>query len=250
MKEANKKKVEASKKEKAKEVPKKNIKQTAPKVEEPISKKGYEMIDIISPIFGMKEEKIETEKVTKKPSVKKSKKKDNSLIQVISPYYGNFEEKVVEEESEAILTSANEETEETIENIEESETTETVEDEEEKLPTVEDNLRNIANIVKEEQDQLKIIEERTGEFKLDFQNNGYKALQSIRNEYPLLQDISKSQMQYLSVSPHIEEQLMKIPNQSSMEVFVSLCMDQLENVESIKSEKGCLLYTSDAADEL
>ena len=31
---------------------------------------------------------------------------------------------------------------------------------------------------------------------------------------------------------------MKIPNQSSMEVFVSLCMDQLENVESIKSEKG------------
>ena len=99
--EANKKKVEASKKEKAKEVPKKNIKQTAPKVEEPISKKGYEMIDIISPIFGMKEEKIETEKVTKKPSVKKSKKKDNSLIQVISPYYGNFEEKVVEEESEA-----------------------------------------------------------------------------------------------------------------------------------------------------
>ena len=105
------------------------------------------------------------------PSVKKSKKKDNSLIQVISPYYGNFEEKVVEEESEAILTSANEETEETIENIEESETTETVEDEEEKLPTVEDNLRNIANIVKEEQDQLKIIEERTGEFKLDFGAN-------------------------------------------------------------------------------
>ena len=132
--EANKKKVEASKKEKAKEVPKKNIKQTAPKVEEPISKKGYEMIDIISPIFGMKEEKIETEKVTKKPSVKKSKKKDNS-------------------------------------NIEESETAETVEDEEEKLPTVEDNLRNIANIVKEEQDQLKIIEERTGEFKLDFGAN-------------------------------------------------------------------------------
>ncbi len=157
--EANKKKVEVSKKEKAKEVPKKNIKQPAPKVEEPVSKKGYEMIDIISPMFGMKEEKVETEKVNKKPSVKKSKKKDSSLIQVISPYYGNFEEKVVEEESEAILTSANEETEET------------VEDEEEKLPTVEDNLRNIANIVKEEQDQLKIIEERTGEFKLDFGAN-------------------------------------------------------------------------------
>ena len=42
-----------------------NIKQTAPKVEEPISKKGYEMIDIISPIFGMKEEKIETLEILK-----------------------------------------------------------------------------------------------------------------------------------------------------------------------------------------
>lgn len=33
------------------------------------------MIDIISPIFGMKEEKIETEKVTKKPSVKNQRKR-------------------------------------------------------------------------------------------------------------------------------------------------------------------------------
>ena len=169
--EASKKKEETSKKEKVKEVPKKPVKQVALKVEEPVSKKGYEMIDIISPIFGMKEEKVETENVTKKPSVKKSKKKDNSLIQVISPYYGNFEEKEVEEESEAILTSAPEETVE--EAQEEKEPEEKKEEllEEEKLPTVEDNLRNIANIVKEEQDQLKIIEERTGEFKLDFGAN-------------------------------------------------------------------------------
>lgn len=169
--EASKKKEEASKKEKVKEVPKKPVKQTAPKVEEPVSKKGYEMIDIISPMFGMKEEKVETEKVTKKPSVKKSKKKDNSLIQVISPYYGNFEEKEVEEESEAILTSAPEETVEEVQEEKEPEEKKEEPLEEEKLPTVEDNLRNIANIVKEEQDQLKIIEERTGEFKLDFGAN-------------------------------------------------------------------------------
>lgn len=169
--EASKKKEEASKKEKVKEVPKKPVKQAAPKVEEPVSKKGYEMIDIISPMFGMKEEKVETEKVTKKPSVKKSKKKDNSLIQVISPYYGNFEEKEVEEESEAILTSAPEETVEKVQEEKEPEEKKEEPLEEEKLPTVEDNLRNIANIVKEEQDQLKIIEERTGEFKLDFGAN-------------------------------------------------------------------------------
>lgn len=172
------KKEKVTKKSEGQQVPKettsKNVKKVEKKVEkkeEPEIKKNYEMMDIISPMFGMHEEKKEIVKTVKKNSVKKSKKKDNSLIQVISPYYGNFEEKVVEEESEAILTSANEETEETIENIEESETTETVEDEEEKLPTVEDNLRNIANIVKEEQDQLKIIEERTGEFKLDFGAN-------------------------------------------------------------------------------
>ncbi|MDO5812091.1 MAG: hypothetical protein Q4Q31_03245 [Bacillota bacterium] len=168
--EANKKKEETLKKEKVKEVPKKPVKQAVPKVEEPVSKKGYEMIDIISPMFGMKEEKVETERVTKKPTVKKSKKKDNSLIQVISPYYGNFEEKEVEEESEAILTSAPEET---VEEVQEEKEPEKKEEllEEEKLPTVEDNLRNIANIVKEEQNQLKIIEERTGEFKLDFGAN-------------------------------------------------------------------------------
>ena len=172
------KKEEVTKKSEGQQVPKettsKNVKKVEKKVEkkeESEIKKNYEMMDIISPMFGMHEEKKEIVKTVKKNSVKKPKKKDNSLIQVISPYYGNFEEKVVEEESEAILTSANEETEETIENIEESETTETVEDEEEKLPTVEDNLRNIANIVKEEQDQLKIIEERTGEFKLDFGAN-------------------------------------------------------------------------------
>ncbi len=116
-------------------------------------KKGYEMMEIISPMFGMKEDKKVEEKATKKPIAKKTKRKDNSLIQVISPYYGNFDDKKEEVESESMISPVEEKVEEVIE---------------EKLPTVEDNLRNIANIVKEEQDQLKIIEERTGEFKLDF----------------------------------------------------------------------------------
>ena len=146
------KKEEVTKKSEGQQVPKettsKNVKKVEKKVEkkeEPEIKKNYEMMDIISPMFGMHEEKKEIVKTVKKNSVKKPKKKDNSLVQVISPYYGNFEEKE-ETDSEAVLTAV----------------------EEEKLPTVEDNLRNIAKIVEEEQDQLKIIEERTGEFKLDF----------------------------------------------------------------------------------
>lgn len=120
-------------------------------------KKGYEMMEIISPMFGMKEDKKVEEKVSKKTTTKKVKRKDNSLVQVISPYYGNFNDKKEEVESESMISSVEEEKEETVGQVIE-----------EKLPTVEDNLRNIANIVKEEQDQLKIIEERTGEFKLDF----------------------------------------------------------------------------------
>ena len=156
------KKEKVTKKSEGQQVPKettsKNVKKVEKKVEkkeEPEIKKNYEMMDIISPMFGMHEEKKEIVKTVKKNSVKKPKKKDNSLVQVISPYYGNFEEKE-ETDSEAVLTA-----------VEDSKDfqDETNTDAEK---TVEDNLRNIAKIVEEEQDQLKIIEERTGEFKLDF----------------------------------------------------------------------------------
>ena len=96
------KKEEVTKKSEGQQVPKettsKNVKKVEKKVakkEETEVKKNYEMMDIISPMFGMHEEKKETVRTVKKNSVKKPKKKDNSLIQVISPYYGNFEEKVV-----------------------------------------------------------------------------------------------------------------------------------------------------------
>ena len=105
------KKEEVTKKSEGQQVPKettsKNVKKVEKKVakkEEPEVKKNYEMMDIISPMFGMHEEKKETVRIVKKNSVKKPKKKDNSLVQVISPYYGNFEEKE-ETDSEAVLTA-------------------------------------------------------------------------------------------------------------------------------------------------
>lgn len=102
------------------------------------------------------EKKLIKLKKEKKISKPKKKKNNDQLVPVISPYFGNYEEKPIIE-SEAKLTSINEEKE-----------AEKLAKEIEKLPTVEENLRNIAKIVEEEKDQLKIIEERTGEFKLDF----------------------------------------------------------------------------------
>lgn len=150
------KKEEVTKKSEGQQVPKettsKNVKKVEKKVEkkeEPEIKKNYEMMDIISPMFGMHEEKKEIVKTVKKNSVKKPKKKDNSLVQVISPYYGNFEEKE-ETDSEAVLTAV--EDSKDFQDETNTDAEKTIEPE----------------IVEEEQDQLKIIEERTGEFKLDF----------------------------------------------------------------------------------
>ena len=133
------KKEEVTKKSEGQQVPKettsKNVKKVEKKVEkkeEPEIKKNYEMMDIISPMFGMHEEKEETD--------------SEAVLTAV-------------EDSKDFQDETNTDAEKTIEP-------EIVE--EEKLPTVEDNLRNIAKIVEEEQDQLKIIEERTGEFKLDF----------------------------------------------------------------------------------
>ena len=115
------------------------------------------MSEVISPMHGISRRK-EADKTEKRKKISKPKKKKNNdqLVPVISPYFGNYEEKPIIE-SEAKLTSINEEKE-----------AEKLAKEIEKLPTVEENLRNIAKIVEEEKDQLKIIEERTGEFKLDF----------------------------------------------------------------------------------
>ena len=125
------------------------VNEVKPVVEEK-PKSVYQMSEVISPMHGISRRK-EADKTEKRKKISKPKKKKNNdqLVPVISPYFGNYEEKPIIE-SEAKLTSINEEK------------------EAEKLPTDEENLRNIAKIVEEEKDQLKIIEERTGEFKLDF----------------------------------------------------------------------------------
>lgn len=144
-------------------------------VEIETEKKAYEMMEVISPMFGLSEEKKDQKTVqsTKKKSVKKAKKRDHSLIQVISPFYGNFDQEKEDEDevsNDAVLTSASDPVEE---NHDEKP---------EEVLTVEDNLRNIAKIVEEEQDQLKIIEERTGEFKLDFGTNSTEKQGSLIDE--------------------------------------------------------------------
>lgn len=145
------------------------VNETKPVVEEK-PKPVYQMSEVISPMNGIAK-KIEPEKTVKTKKTIKPKKKKNSdqLVPVLSPYFGNYEKKTVVE-SEAKLTSINDEKEKKLTK------------EIEKLPTVEENLRNIAKIVEEEKDQLKIIEERTGEFKLDFNTNEIEKQNSLIDE--------------------------------------------------------------------
>lgn len=146
------------------------INETKPVVEEK-PKSVYQMSEVISPMNGISKRK-EPEKNVKTKKVIKPKKKKNTdqLVPVLSPYFGNYEEKPAVE-SEAKLTSINEDKKK-----------KKLAKEIEKIPTVEENLRNIAKIVEEEKDQLKIIEERTGEFKLDFSTNEIEKQNSLIDE--------------------------------------------------------------------
>lgn len=162
--------IESDEKVETKSKSKPKAKETKPVVEEK-PRPVYQMSEVISPMHGVSKRK-ESDKKEKVKKVNKPKKKKNidQLVPVISPYFGNYNDKPVIE-SEAKLTSINEEKE-----------AEKLAKEIEKLPTVEENLRNIAKIVEEEKDQLKIIEERTGEFKLDFNTNEIEKQNSLIDE--------------------------------------------------------------------
>lgn len=151
--------------------PKAKPKVVEKKIIEEKPKPVYQMSEVISPMNGISKRR-EQEKIVKAKKSSKPKKKKNGeeLVPVLSPYFGNYEEKAIVE-SEAKLTSINEEKD-----------AKKVVEEIEKLPTVEENLRNIAKIVEEEKDQLKIIEERTGEFKLDFGTNEIERQNSLIDE--------------------------------------------------------------------
>ncbi|MCD7949378.1 MAG: hypothetical protein LUG12_03825 [Erysipelotrichaceae bacterium] len=118
----------------------------------------YEMIEIISPMTGVKKDPIAKPKVKKAEKPKKSQKQQEQLIPIISPYYGVYtKEEPKEPEYEQKLKK--------VETIKENEDENTIKE------SVDKNIRNIAELVEDQQDELKIIEERTGEFKLDFKKD-------------------------------------------------------------------------------
>lgn len=115
---------------------------------------GYQMTEVISPIYGRKEEPKSTkDKTTVQPKKKVvSKPIEDQIVPIISPIYGTH--KLVEQEEEKVVEPTPKRT-----------RRQTVKKEPE---TVTEDLRNIASIIQEEENQLKLVEKRTGEFQFDF----------------------------------------------------------------------------------
>lgn len=115
----------------------------------------YQMSEIISPIYGRKEEP-KTTKATKASAPKKKmtqKPIEDQIVPVISPIYGTYVAPA-EEESEKEKTPVKRRSQKNA-RVKEPK-------------TVTEDLRNIANIIQEEENQLKLVEKRTGEFQFDF----------------------------------------------------------------------------------
>ena len=114
---------------------------------------GYQMSEVISPIYGRKEEpKTTKEKTTAQPKKKVvSKPIEDQIVPIISPIYGTHKVEAEEEKVEEVAPKRTRRTQ--------------VKKEPE---TVTEDLRNIANIIQEEENQLKLVEKRTGEFQFDF----------------------------------------------------------------------------------
>lgn len=114
---------------------------------------GYQMSEVISPIYGRKEEpNTSKDKTVAQPKKKITQKPiEDQVVPVISPIYGT--RKVVEEEKVAEIAP--------------KKTTRRAQVKKEP-ETVTEDLRNIASIIQEEENQLKLVEKRTGEFQFDF----------------------------------------------------------------------------------
>lgn len=204
-------KQEEVKKEKKKEVKSANVAKPVTTKSEP-----YIMHDIISPIYGVQQQKPVKKTVSKAPSKKKVIKKSDELVQVMSPFFGpaNEEDKKKTKFSEKIKETIHKE--ETIEKKPQEEAAETktseppvVEKQEEvkqevikkeKAPekkaareidsaqvidSVENRLRNIASLTEQSDDDLKIVEERTGKFKLDFKKKDDSLIDEIDDNMSL-----------------------------------------------------------------
>lgn len=116
---------------------------------------GYQMTEVISPIYGRKEEpKTNKDKAVQPKKKVVSKPIEDQIVPIISPIYGTG--KVVEEkEEDKVVEQAPKRT----------RRQQTIKKEPE---TVTEDLRNIVNIIQEEENQLKLVEKRTGEFQFDF----------------------------------------------------------------------------------
>lgn len=117
---------------------------------------GYQMSEVISPIYGRKEEP-QTNKTKQGAATKKKvtqKPIEDQLVPIISPIYGTqMVEEEVKEEAPVVTRRSQRNT------------------KPKKEPeTVTEDLRNIASIIQEEENQLKLVEKRTGEFQFDFSN--------------------------------------------------------------------------------
>lgn len=126
------------------------VKPTRPKVDP-----AYQMSEVISPIYGRKEEPKTTRAKTNNSPKKKPVQKpiEDQVVPIISPIFGTAPATVEEEEVEVVKTPTRR-----------SQKKQPVKEPE----TVTENLRNITNIIQEGDDQLRLVEKRTGEFQFDF----------------------------------------------------------------------------------
>ncbi len=141
---------------------KKTMKVAKPKVES-----GYQMSEVISPIYGRREEPKKAKPKTTTAKKKVSQKPiEDQLVPIISPFYGadinGAHEKAVEEPA-------------AVEQPTKTQTTTPTRRSQRRAmqvnkepETVTEDLRNIANMVQEGENELKLVEKRTGEFQFDF----------------------------------------------------------------------------------
>lgn len=129
-------------------------KRPATRTPRPKIEPSYQMSEVISPIYGRKEEPKTTKtKQATTPKKKPAQKPiEDQIVPVISPIYGTYTA-VVEEEEEAPVVTRRSQKNAKVNKEPES---------------VTEDLRNIANIIQEEENQLKLVEKRTGEFQFDF----------------------------------------------------------------------------------
>ena len=132
------------------------IKKTSPiRPMRPKYESGYQMSEVISPIYGRKDEDKPSKEKTPVQAKKKvtSKPIEDQIVPIISPIYGAHKLEAEEVKVEVEPTTPKKQKRTQIKKEPE---------------TVTEDLRNIVNIIQEEENQLKLVEKRTGEFQFDF----------------------------------------------------------------------------------